>query len=253
MQIQHARGEAATAKWEVKSGLFGRGRALIIEATRALHPGETVSMDYSPGRTEGQTLLDHGVVDGAGAAGTFALTLTLPEDDRFFDDKIDILEQAGLSASNEFILSSGAPAPNGLLAMLRLVNIQGADAFLLESIFRGEVWEHMQLPLSEENERAVYQSLTDGCAAVLGSYPTSVEEDVAALRVAAPGSRDALAAKVRLGEKEALGAAAAFFEGRLGQLASFEYYGDRRLKGLGLLDKEGKPTDWESFFDEGLA
>lgn len=33
----------------------------------------------------------------------------------------------------------------------------GADAFLLESIFRNEVWEHMQLPISEDNERACYQ------------------------------------------------------------------------------------------------
>lgn len=33
----------------------------------------------------------------------------------------------------------------------------GADCFLLESIFRTEVWDHMQLPISEDNERACYQ------------------------------------------------------------------------------------------------
>lgn len=38
-----------------------------------------------------------------------------------------------------------------------LVAGAGADAFLLESIFRSEAWEHMQLPVSEENERACYQ------------------------------------------------------------------------------------------------
>lgn len=33
----------------------------------------------------------------------------------------------------------------------------GTDCFLLESIFRTEVWEHMQLPISEDNERSCYQ------------------------------------------------------------------------------------------------
>lgn len=43
------------------------------------------------------------------------------------------------------------------------------------------------------------------------------------------------------------------FEDRMSLLESLEYYGDRRLKRLGLLDKEGKPTDWDSFFDDGIA
>lgn len=57
----------------------------------------------------------------------------------------------------------------------------GADAFLLESIFRNEVWEHMQLPVSEENERCCYQQLIDGCTAALAGYPTSIDEDLALL------------------------------------------------------------------------
>jgi hypothetical protein len=39
----------------------------------------------------------------------------------------------------------------------------GSDAFLLEALFRNNVWEFMLLPVSEENERAVCLSMIDGC------------------------------------------------------------------------------------------
>jgi [ribulose-bisphosphate carboxylase]-lysine N-methyltransferase len=251
---QHARGGAVSITWAVKNaGLFGRGRVLAIEADRALAPGEPVAMDYGPSRTEGQILLDYGVTDVSTADGSFALTITLPEEDRFFDDKIDILELNGLQQANEFVIRAAGGAPEALLPTLRLVNIQGGDAFLLEAIFRNEVWEHMQQPVSEENEDAVCRSIVDGCITVLGAYPTTIEQDLAALGAAAPGSRAAAAAAVRLGEKEALEATLKLFESRLEKLKDLEYYGERRLKRLGLLDKEGKPTDWDSFFEDGIA
>ena len=58
--------------------------------------------------------------------------------------------------------------------------------------------------------------------------------------------------QVRLGEKRALGSALAWFEGRLPLLADLEYYGERRLKRLGLLDDSGKTT-WDGFFKVGGA
>ena len=66
-------------------------------------------------------------------------------------------------------------------------------------------------------------------------------------------SNEAMAISIRLGEKEVLEAALRYFEGRMSQLEDFEYYSERRLKRLGLLDKEGKPTDWDSFFEDGIA
>lgn len=254
VQTQHRRGAGAGVQWQLKqAGLFARGRSLAIEAARALGEGEGLAMDFGPLRTEGQVLLDHGAIDPATAVGTFALTLTLPESDRFYDDKLDVLEQGGLTAANEFILRSGSPPPDALLATLRLLNLGGADAFLLEGLFRNDVWETLQQPVSEENERAVFQSMVDGCLAALDGYPTSLDEDFAAVREAPAGSRAAVAGQVRLGEKEALDASLRFFEAGLERLKGMEFYAERRLKRLGLLDKDGRPTDWESFFDDGIA
>ena len=39
----------------------------------------------------------------------------------------------------------------------------GPDAFLMEALFRNEVWGHMQVPVSRVNEEAVCQSMMDGC------------------------------------------------------------------------------------------
>lgn len=39
----------------------------------------------------------------------------------------------------------------------------GPDAFLMEALFRNEVWGHMQVPVSRVNEEAVCQSMIDGC------------------------------------------------------------------------------------------
>jgi [ribulose-bisphosphate carboxylase]-lysine N-methyltransferase len=58
--------------------------------------------------------------------------------------------------------------------------------------------------------------------------------------------------QVRLGEKEALDSLLGFFEGRAAELSSLEYYQERRLKRLGLMDEEGKTT-YDSFFKDGIA
>lgn len=39
----------------------------------------------------------------------------------------------------------------------------GPDAFLMEALFRNEVWGHMQVPVSRVNEEAVCWSMMDGC------------------------------------------------------------------------------------------
>lgn len=225
-----------------------------MEAAGSMAAGEPVAMDFGPSKTDGQLLVDHGALDPLVSQASYALTLELSEADNNFDDKIDILELNGLQQASEFVLRADAAPDEGLLPLLRLLNLQGADAFLLESIFRNEVWEHMQLPISEDNERACYQQLIDGCSAALAGYPSTIDEDLALLNSGGvqPGSRKQQAVRVRLGEKEALDATLRYFEDRIGRLSGMEYYAERRLKRLGLLDDSGNST-WDGFFEKGIA
>ena len=253
---QHRRN--ANCKWELKSaGLFRTGgRMLALTAQRPLAVGESVSVDLgSEGRTDGQLLLDHGALDLSMRTPSFALTIALPEDDPFYDDKADILEINGEPLGREHILRGDLPPSETMLATLRLLNLGGADAFLLESIFRNETWGHMQLPVSEENEKMVYRVLIDGCKAALMGYSTSIDEDLALLSDAdtlAPGTRGHAAVWVRLAEKEALDGTLRFFEERIDRLGGMEYYAERRLKNLGLMDDSGNST-WDGFFKDSIA
>ena len=77
-----------------------------------------------------------------------------------------------------------------MLAFLRLLNLRGADAFLLEALFRNAVWkEHLVLPVSEENEAMVCESMLAGCREAVEAFGGSMEEDRRAFRDARGGSR----------------------------------------------------------------
>lgn len=165
---------------------------------------------------------------------------------------MDIVNVNKLDQSESFTLTPTDPPPPDMLAFLRLLNLNGADAFLLEALFRNEVWDHLQDPISEENERAICEGMVAGCREALLGYTTTIDEDLALLR-GGVGSPEVLAAVlVRLGEKEAIDAALQWFEGRLEQLGRLEYYAERRLKRLGLLDDSGRTT-YDSFFEDGIA
>ena len=266
----------------------GGGRVAVLEATsdRDLGEGEALTIDFGPGRTDSQVLLDHGAVDPAAPRPGFVLTLALPREPEeeeeggaeagasmsskpktprppptFFDDKLDIAEMAGLGATATFVLDPRARAPpQEMLAYLRLMNLGGADAFLLEPVFRGEVWSrHVQEPVSRENERAVCASMASGCAAALARIGGDAAGDESALAAGSSGSgsgqlsrRAAAALRIRCGERAALASAARWFAGREAALDSLEYYQERRLRGLGLLDEEGRST-YDDFFKDGIA
>lgn len=79
-----------------------------------------------PARLRGYNPLTHPPCRGV-CYGTFALTVEVPEGDPFYDDKVDILEGAGLSPyGEEFLLVEGRAPPAELLAMLRLARLGGA-------------------------------------------------------------------------------------------------------------------------------
>lgn len=58
--------------------------------------------------------------------------------------------------------------------------------------------------------------------------------------------------QARLGEKETLDVTLRYFEDRKSRLDQLEYYQERRLKGLGLLDDDGNNT-WDDFFKDSIA
>ena len=58
--------------------------------------------------------------------------------------------------------------------------------------------------------------------------------------------------QARLGEKETLDVTLRYFEDRKTKLDRLEYYQERRLKGLGLLDDDGNNT-WDDFFKDSIA
>lgn len=182
----------------------------------------------------------------------YILSVTIPESDPFVDDKVDILSVNRLDQTESFTLTPSDPPPGDLLAFLRLLNLNGADAFLLEALFRNEVWDHVQDPISEENERAVCLGIIEGCREALVGYGSSIDEDLALLRGGELSPEALAAVLVRLGEKEAIDATLQWFEERLQQLGRLEYYAERRLKRLGLLDDSGRTT-YDSFFEDGIA
>ncbi|GIL90815.1 hypothetical protein Vretimale_16759 [Volvox reticuliferus] len=252
--VSHRR--SANSKLAVRSaGLFGRGQVLLLEATRSIRKGEQLSTDYGQGKLDGPVLLDYGVMDATSPKPGYSLALTMPDSDRFIDDKLDILESNGLRQSMTYNLTPDEQPTTEMLAFMRLMELKGMDAFLLESIFRNDVWGFMQDPVSEANEEALCTTLSEGARTVLAGYTTSIDEDLAALRAGThpKGSRREAALLVRLGEKEALDAVARFFEDRRAtQLKRLVYYQERRLRRLGLVDDEGRTT-YDSFFKDGIA
>lgn len=243
---------------------------------RDVSKGEALTIDFGPGRTDSQVLLDHGAVDPSAPRPGFVLTLALPpEPDRsnpegsssnapppptFFNDKLDIAESAGYGATATFVLDPRATAPpREMLAYLRLMNLGGGDAFLLEPVFRNDVWSrHVQEPVSRENEAAVCASMSAGCAAALARIPGDAVSDERALLENKKGlsRRAAAALRVRSGERAALASAARFFaaRGTESSLDALEYYQERRLRSLGLLDEDGKRSStYDDFFRDGVA
>ena len=81
-------------------------------------------------------------------------TFEIDADDRFYDDKLDTLEEeAEIDTRQTFDAhkdTDGTPDPF-MLQFLGLMKLSNTDAFLLESIFRKEVWDFMAYPVSEKN------------------------------------------------------------------------------------------------------
>lgn len=184
------------------------------------------------------------------SAVTSELSFEVDDSDRFRDDKLDVLEYetydlAPMEPLQTFDVtggpgSTGEPDP-AMIQFLRLVKLGGRDAFLLESIFRKEIWGFMSEPVSEENERAVVTAVIDACQNALSDM---MDDDTVAGDD--KSEKDQLCLMVRESERDALSRTLKFMQQEATALDLKEYYQVRRLKSLGL-DSEWTPEDEMGF------
>jgi len=246
---------------ELKSGGMGMlgGKEVRLVASQSCSPGEEVCMSYGV-RAPAEYLEEYGFVPARGGRSDniAELVFEIGEGQRCYDDKLDILESAGLDATAAFELSAAAggnPDPD-MVQFLRLACLDGADLFLLEPVFRSEIWDFMALPVSEENEKAVGSLIIERCEAALVDM-REAEKAATAGSPAQEGdlaaSRQSLASRVREGEVKALETAVSWWKRDAEFLKQKEYYQERRLKALNL-DKPWSPEDeMESNFSAGRA
>lgn len=240
----------SSATWTLNNGglgsVFGGGakEAMLLrtEKTAGLDAGAELFTNYGVAKIDSQFALDYGFTDEFCARPGYVLgPIAIPETDVNKYDKVDVLELAGLLEEPAFTVRAFEDPPPELRVFMRLLNLQGEDAFLLEAIFRQEAWGLISEPVSEQNEQMVCTTMINGCEDALSAYPTRTEEDRAAAETATD-PRSKLAARVRMGEKQALTEVLGYFAGVETKLAQMEYYQERRLRSLNLLDKDGNST-----------
>lgn len=229
---------------EVRAGsvgiAFGSTKAAQIVAADNFRPGDEVFVSYGP-KSAADYLLEHGFCpDQTWKTAVAELTFELDPQDRFYDDKLDILEfetydQAPMDPTQTFDVIS-APGRDGepdkaMIQFVRLLKLGSTDAFLLESIFRKEVWGFMELPVSEQNELAVVNAIVEACERAL--------EDFAQCRTDVGPE---ICGRLRESETKALTRTMEYLQREKEALDLKEYYQERRLKDLGL-DSPWTPED----------
>ena len=226
--------------------LWGSAKGALLKSGKALKEGDEVCISYGP-KGGADYLLDHGFVPpmckatSTGGAVTSELMFEVDDNDRFRDDKLDVLEYetydlAPMEPSQVFDVTGGPPDP-AMYQFLRLAKLGGKDAFLLESIFRKEVWGFMSEPVSEVNERAVVTAIINACENALHGMDEISNEEGSAL-----SPKKQLCALVRGSERQALDRTLEYVTQEAEALDLKEYYQERRLKNLGL-DSDWSPED----------
>lgn len=223
-------------------GTFGTTKGTQLVAAKDYQKGEEVFCSYGP-KSAADYLLEHGFCpDKVWKTCVSELTFELDPDDRFYDDKLDILEfetyeSAPMDPLQSFDVVSepgldGEPDP-ALIQFVRLCKLGGTDAFLLESLFRNEVWGFMALPVSESNELAVVNTIIAACQQGLEGFAQC------------PEGGPEVCTKLRAAESKALTRTKEYLLREKEALDLKEYYQERRLKDLGL------DSDWSPEGDMG--
>lgn len=223
-------------------GLFSKAK-LEVCATTAIAKGDIIALE---GDVSGaaQFLLDYGEAQGE---AVIEVGFEVGGLDPFYDDKVDILE-VNEEVQRPLFLMQGVDgrglwrAPEHMEAFVRLLCLGGGDAFLLEAVFRRDVYGFMEAPVSPTNEAAMCEAIIAACEDLLDGY-TGVfpEEEVEGVE----GERIEKARLIVDGEKEVLRAAVAYYQKEIDSLDTKEYYQERRLKALDLL----RPIDESEIVD----
>jgi len=242
--------------YELRDGgigtLWGSAKGALLKSGKKLQPGDEVRISYGP-KGPADYLLDHGFVppmcrvSSNGGAVSAELSFEVDDADRFRDDKLDVLEYetyelAPMEPLQTFDVtggpgSTGEPDP-AMIQFLRLTKLGGKDAFLLESIFRKEIWGFVSEPVSEDNERAATTAVIDACERALADMIEEGEEG----SDGTASEKERLCTMVRESEREALDRTLVFAKQEAEALDLKEYYQERRLKSLGL-DSEWSQED----------
>ncbi|KAJ9549149.1 hypothetical protein OSB04_021692 [Centaurea solstitialis] len=231
--------------YEIKgAGLFSRDQIFSLRTPIPVKAGQQVLIQYDLNKSNAELALDYGFIESTPDRNTYTLTLQISDSDPYFDDKLDIAETNGTKAIQYFDITLGRPLPPKMLPYLRLVALGGTDAFLLESIFRNSVWDHLELPVSRDNEEVICQVVRGACQSALSSYRTTIEEDEK-LKGGDLDQRVEIAIGIRAGEKMVLQQIDENFKEREMELDEYEYYQERRLRDLGLVGEQGDIIFWE--------
>jgi [ribulose-bisphosphate carboxylase]/[fructose-bisphosphate aldolase]-lysine N-methyltransferase len=236
------------------SNFFSKPRMLLL-SKRDITAGDTLRVCFAaPKETVADYVLEYGVVPVTNGlvyapSGT-ELKFTLTNLDRFYDDKADVLETNSQVEHPTFVLADslvrGAwTPPEGMEQFIRLLCLRAQDAFLLEGVFRRDVWDFMALPVSLENEKAMCEVVIAACEDALEGYHETDLENVD------PGdrSRADIAKLVIEGEKRVLAACIEHYVRDLQSLDAKEYYQERRLDELDLL----RPLDESEIVDSEVG
>mmetsp|Transcript_43057 Transcript_43057/g.168557 ORF Transcript_43057/g.168557 Transcript_43057/m.168557 type:complete len:163 (+) Transcript_43057:940-1428(+) len=134
--------------------------------------------------------MDYGIVyEDSPALDAVDLEFGVSPLDPFYDDKVDILQEMNMSIALNFRVTAGCNEYREedmeqleyIAQYLRLVCLGGPDSFLLEAVFRSEVWDFMALPVSKENEKTVREKSHGDEGNGFGSSELSLDSRVQCL------------------------------------------------------------------------
>ena len=220
------------------AGLFG-GKVVKTVADVSFDEGSEISISYGL-KSSAECLEDHGFCQKMqldDACAEFKISLD-EATDKFYDDKLNILEQ---QKTFRFDIESSATLDKELLQVARLKQIDGKDAFILESVFYSTVFKTLASPFSKINEVKTFKFLAEEIGSMLASINARfTPEQDATLTSNSSGSlsKKQYMAMLRMQERAALQGTLAGVESSLRILQtadSNEYYQERRLRELDLL------------------